>query len=261
MDFGRGFFRVRAAVFGVMMLVSLLWTILLSVEVFLLYDKSDASQRNFVGVLIFINALTAMLLPALLIVQFRPWLDAARLLFLILAHFGVGGLFTAWQSSFKCPTESNAEHDRCRSINLAIMICSWVVPALLTWYSAFLAVMYYWRRDHPKPANVEKHLSDLPMMLPSRKPSLRRPSVAPVSPAAGPSHRVSVPVSQVSRPSWLAAPAPAPGPSTPIASTPRAPPQRDVRGSRSLLPYENSDSSFSSPRSSGRLSKPAPPLY
>ncbi|EIW60054.1 uncharacterized protein TRAVEDRAFT_145096 [Trametes versicolor FP-101664 SS1] len=252
MELGRAFFKVRAAVFGVMMLVSLLWTILLSVEVFVLYDQSDTAQRNFVGVLIFINALTAILLPALLLVQFRPWLDAARLLFLLLAQFGTAALFTSWNPTFQCPTENTK---RCQSVNLAILICSWVIPAMLTWYSAFLAVMYYWRKDHPPTDSPEKRLSDLPMMIPSRRPSLRRPSVAPVAPVTPmrPAvNRASNTASQTSRPSWLAA-----SPSTPVASSSRAPPQRGVPANPV---YESTESSYSSPRSSGRLSKPPPPL-
>ncbi|KAI0636798.1 hypothetical protein C8Q77DRAFT_525173 [Trametes polyzona] len=251
MEFGRAFFKVRSIAFVVTTFISLLWTILLSVEVFVLYDRSDASQRNFVGVLIFINALTAILLPALLIVAFRPWLDAARLLLLLLAHFA--GLFTARFSSFRCPIQ-NEEAKQCRTFNLVIMICSWVVPALLVWYSAFLAVMYYWRRDHPSSESPEKRLSDLPMMIPSRRPSTRRPSIAPIAPIRPTSNRTSNPASQMSRPSWLAAP----GPSTPVASSSRTPPQRSVPANPT---YESSESAYSSQRSSGRLSKPPPLLY
>ncbi|KAI0831487.1 hypothetical protein BC628DRAFT_1353882 [Trametes gibbosa] len=251
MEFGRAFFKVRTVSFLVTMLVSLLWTALLSVEVFLLYDQSDPAQRDFVGVLIFINALTAILLPSLLIVRFRLWLDAARLLFLLLANFGIAGLFTARSSTFECPLQ-HIENKLCRSVNLAIMICSWLVPALLVWYSAFLAAMYYWRRDHPPMDSPEKRLSDLPIMVPSRRPSLRRPSLTPIAPIRPAPNRASNPASQVSRPSWLAAP------TTPVASSSRTPPRLSVPANTL---YEPSSSSYSSPRSSGRLSKPPPPLY
>ncbi|KAI0372831.1 hypothetical protein BV20DRAFT_1034104 [Pilatotrama ljubarskyi] len=249
MQFGPGFFKVRTIAFVVLLLVSLLWTVLLSVEVFMLYDKSDPSQRNFVGVFIFTNALTAVLMPALLIVQFRPWLDAARLFLLLLVHFGTAILFTIWNSSFVCP---NDQRRQCQSVNLAIMICSWVVPALLVWYSAFLAVMYYWRRDHPPSESLEKRLSDLPMMLPSRRTSTRRPSVTPAVSARSSDNRASNSASQLSRPSWLAFPP------TPVASTSRTPPQRGVPAGSV---HESAVFSNTSPRSSGRLSKPAPPLY
>ncbi|KAH9901102.1 hypothetical protein C8Q73DRAFT_230294 [Cubamyces lactineus] len=279
MELGAGFHKVRAITFAVMITLSLLWTVLLSVEIFLLDAQSDPSQRNFVGVFIFIDALTVILLPALLLVQFRPWLDAARLLFLLLAHFGVVILFTAWNSTFACPTSSSMEYDRCRSVNLAILICGWSIPSILVWYSAFLAVMYYWRRGHPVPEGEDKRLSDLPMMLPSRRPSTRRPSAATVTPVAGPSTLPMIqtqlagpstlPVMQtqvpspahttfghtrhMSHPSWLSSPP------TPVASSSRTPPQR---GTLNGSAYESSESAYSSsPRSSGRLSKPAPLLY
>ncbi|KAL7283537.1 hypothetical protein ACG7TL_002971 [Trametes sanguinea] len=199
MEFGIGFFKVRTGIFLVMTFVSVVFAAALSVEVFLTDDKADPSQRNFVGVFIFADALTAILMPALLIVQFRPWLDAARLLFLLLMHFGIAVLFTVWNPSFQCTADTYAELKECQSVNTAILVCGWVLPAMLIWYSAFLAVMHYWRKDHPAPEPVEKRLSDLPMMLPSRRPSVRRPSVAPsfaalatpvtapATPVAGPS--------------------------------------------------------------------------
>ncbi|KAI8998479.1 hypothetical protein BD414DRAFT_475187 [Trametes punicea] len=246
-----------------MTFVSLVWTILLCVEVFLLDEQSDPSQRNFVGVFIFVDAFTAILLPVLLIVPFRPWLDAARFLFLLLAHLGTAILFTVWNPSFRCPTETNAEHDRCQSVNLVIMICGWVIPALLIWYSAFLGLMYYWRKEHPLPECVERRASDLPMMLPSRRASTKRPSIAPTALGAGPltatihsappaDKTMSTHASHMLPPSWLASP------STPVASSSRTPPQCSVL---TASVYTTSESVPYSTRSSGRLSKPAPLIY
>ncbi|CDO72880.1 hypothetical protein BN946_scf185002.g65 [Trametes cinnabarina] len=110
MEFGRAFFKVRTGVFLVTTFVSVVFAVLLSVEAFLTDDTADPSQRNFVGVFIFADALTAILMPALLIAQFRPWLDAARLLLLLLTHFGMAILFTVWNPSFRCPADSERRY-------------------------------------------------------------------------------------------------------------------------------------------------------
>ncbi|TBU45737.1 hypothetical protein BD309DRAFT_917299 [Dichomitus squalens] len=177
MELSPGFRRVRTGVFALTTFVSVLWVVLLSVEIFVLYDRSDAAQRNLVAILIFTNAITAIMLPVLSIFQFRAWLDAARLLFLLMIHIGTALLFTIWNATFQCPADASQRRD-CRSVNIAIVACAWVVPFLLIWYAAFLAVTYrMWHNDRKKPDEElsEKRLSELPMMLPSS----RRPSLGP----------------------------------------------------------------------------------
>ncbi|KAI1794529.1 hypothetical protein LXA43DRAFT_995415 [Ganoderma leucocontextum] len=171
MALSAGFRMVRAWVFAVTTFISLLWVILLCVEIFMLYDQSDAAQRNLVGVLIFINAVTAVMLPVLSILPFRPWLDAARLLFLLLVHIGTALLFTIWVATFSCPSEPS-QSKVCHDVNVAIVVCSWVVPTFLVWYAAFLAVSWrLWHEDQKQMLEEasEKRLSELPMMLPSNR--------------------------------------------------------------------------------------------
>ncbi|PIL24153.1 hypothetical protein GSI_13906 [Ganoderma sinense ZZ0214-1] len=145
MALSAGFRLVRTWVFAVTTFVSFLWVVLLCVEIFALYDQSDSAQRSLVGVLIFINAVTAVMLPVLAILPFRPWLDAARLLFLLLVHIGTALLFTLWDSTFSCPSEP----------------VSWRL----------------WHEDQKQmlEEEPEKRLSELPMMLPSN----RHPALGP----------------------------------------------------------------------------------
>jgi hypothetical protein len=87
------------------------------------WDTSDPSERPspsqypfnalifrstgpIVAVMLLTNTITLIMLLILLILQFRPWLDAARVLFLLLAHTGVAGTFALWNPSFQCPTSS-----------------------------------------------------------------------------------------------------------------------------------------------------------
>ncbi|KAI0709436.1 hypothetical protein C8Q76DRAFT_109489 [Earliella scabrosa] len=172
-----GFHRTRTWVFVIATFVSLVWTALLSAEIFVLYDRSDRAQRNLVGVMIFVNAVTAVMPLVLLLVEFRVWLDGARMAFLLVAHFGTALLFALFNPTFVCPAEPS-QRKLCRDVNLAILVCSWVLPALFVWYSAFLAVMHYKKLTDVAPAREarEKHLStDLPIM----NPASRRPSTVP----------------------------------------------------------------------------------
>ncbi|KAI0807408.1 hypothetical protein C8Q74DRAFT_1227490 [Fomes fomentarius] len=182
MAYSRGFNIVRTWILVIATVLSLVWTALLSAEIFVLYDRSDRAQRNLVGVMIFVNAVTATMPLVLLILEFRPYLDGARLAFLLTAHFGAALLFTLFNPTFMCPTESS-QRTICRNVNLAITVCSWILPALLAFYAAFLAVMYHSKQTDPAPKLTsgpdcdprEKHMSDLPIM----NPASRRPSTVP----------------------------------------------------------------------------------
>ncbi|OBZ75304.1 hypothetical protein A0H81_04149 [Grifola frondosa] len=172
MEMSPVFFKIRNVAFACIIAVSLVWAILLCVEISTRYDVSDPSQRNLVGVLIFINAVTSIMLPILLIAEFRAWLDAARLVFLLLVHVGTAALFTAWNPGFTCPNQTGDAVGVCQLINMYILLGSWVIPAMLVWYSAVLGVMFYLRSRYPVPPKMpEKRESELPMMLPSRHAS------------------------------------------------------------------------------------------
>ncbi|KAH9945961.1 uncharacterized protein BXZ73DRAFT_72845 [Epithele typhae] len=248
-----GFYKARAWVFSIGTLLSLTWTILLSVELFVLFDSSDPTQRNLVGVLILVNALTAITLPCLMLVTFRPWLDGARLLLLLFAQVGPAILFSAWNGTFVCPRPA-PQRATCANINTVILILSWVVPMLLVWYSAYLAVMYCLR---PKPTKImvtewedpEKRLSELPMMVPSsRRPSAVSETMGSGSDSSGSSatlldtpRTAPGPVSnaQFGRPLWLNQ-----SPSqyhTPQVFMPVAPPQA-ARASMQRPPYQRQTS-------------------
>ncbi|OCH95038.1 hypothetical protein OBBRIDRAFT_823168 [Obba rivulosa] len=182
------FARVRMVAFSLMIIVSLVWISLLSVEISTRWDISDPSQRGLVGVLIIVNSITAVMLPTLMIVEFRMWLDAARLLFLLLAHIGTAlfendpwfsllprllrsgtaALYTAWNAGFNCPDENSDAQGVCRLINMYILLGTWVIPAMLLAYSSWSALVYY-RYPHCLEAMIisDRRESVLPIMSPS----------------------------------------------------------------------------------------------
>ncbi|KAH9842695.1 uncharacterized protein C8Q71DRAFT_733990 [Rhodofomes roseus] len=159
------FSRVRLIAFALMTMLSLVGTTLLCVELFVRVDVTDNSQRNIVLLLILINSCTSIMFPAMLLVQYTPLWEAARLLCLVFFQIGSSGVFTAWYAAFRCPDPVAT----CRRINMAILASVWVIPTLLLMYSGTLAAMVYWGWKHPEFQTAvlrEKRESELPMMSP-----------------------------------------------------------------------------------------------
>lgn len=82
-----------------------------------------------------------------LLVKFRTWLDAARLLFLLICHIGMAASFAIWNSSSSCADDSEPSCycsdvfvltdiqapdslGVCHLLNVYIIIASWVAPLL-----------------------------------------------------------------------------------------------------------------------------------
>jgi len=152
--------KIRTAAFSLMMLTSLSWSAVLIVELFLRWDISDKSQRDLVLILILINSSTSIMLPVLLIMQFKVWWDGVRVFFLLIFHIGTAVLFTVWNPTFLCSAGDND----CRRVNMYILVGSWINPALLLLYLVCLTTMLYWRKQVS--ALPEKRVSELPMMSP-----------------------------------------------------------------------------------------------
>ncbi|KAJ7710026.1 hypothetical protein B0H17DRAFT_1030322 [Mycena rosella] len=160
------FLKIRAIAFSLINLFSLLWIVLLSVYMFYEWDTSDPAERPIVAVMLLTDTLTLVMLLILLILPFRPWLDAARFLFLMLAHIGIAGAFAFWNPSFHCPTATPDSEGVCRLLNLYILVASWIIPVLLIMYAAGLALAMVRSSPHNNLPPLERD-SILPMMLPT----------------------------------------------------------------------------------------------
>jgi len=86
-------------------------------------------------------------LPSLAL-EFKAWLDAARVLFLLVAHLGVAAAFAHWSPRFTCLRQGKcsqpggsirrsdimglAPDDQavCRLVILYILVISWILPIL-----------------------------------------------------------------------------------------------------------------------------------
>lgn len=151
--------------FAIIMLFSILWTILLSVESFMQWDAPDSMQRNLLALLIVANALSAVSLPPLLAVPFKTWVDVVPLLMLFLAHAGAAIIYAFCFSQLTCSSEGG--NSRCGSVNIVILVFSWLQPILLLCYIIGLIILIVKQRGNPEsPEFFDKRRSDLPMMRP-----------------------------------------------------------------------------------------------
>ncbi|KAI0748297.1 hypothetical protein C8Q80DRAFT_1344547 [Daedaleopsis nitida] len=185
MAYSRHFHLIRRWVLAICALLSLVWCALLCVEIYLLEDRSDRAQKNLVLVMIFVDAATCAMSIALILVKFHGYVDGARLALLLTGHIGTAALFTLFNPTFVCPTQLS-ERKVCKDVNLAILVCNWVLPALLVWYSAYFAVTHFRGQDEPaaittsRTRSREKHESNLlPMMAAPKESFSRAPSTIP----------------------------------------------------------------------------------
>ncbi|KAF5381092.1 hypothetical protein D9615_003861 [Tricholomella constricta] len=145
MQYPSVFVKIRATALGCLSLAGVLWAILLCIVLFSQWEVLDISERTLVLLMLVTHTISAVVLLILLIVVFRPWLDAARIMLLLMAHIGIAGAFAYWYPNFKCVTQDPAQEAVCKLIIAYILIASWIVPFLFVVYGSGLALMV-WRR-------------------------------------------------------------------------------------------------------------------
>jgi len=139
------FMKARTVAFSCILLASLLWALLLSLVVFFRWEVSLPLERSLVVVMLCANAITVIMVPLLLLLRFRVWLDVARLFFLLALHIGCAASFAYCIAYFICADQSPDQEGICKLINIYILLASWVNPVLLLLYAAGLAFMLYRR--------------------------------------------------------------------------------------------------------------------
>jgi len=138
----RMFLLIRSIAFSLIMFLCLLWIILLCIVLFLQWDVMNHTERSLMFIILGVDSFTIVILPILLLRQFRPWLDAARFCLLIILHTGVAGLFTYKSREFQCSAQTVDQGAVCNLIVLYVIISSWLVAACIIGYACGLAVLF-----------------------------------------------------------------------------------------------------------------------
>jgi len=140
------FLRLRAWAFGIISLLSFTWIALLSVVAYTRFTLSSRPEQTFIIVLLLVNLLTVVLLPVMLLLRFRSWLDAVRMFTLLTCHIGIAATYTVWVPNMPCSSSSADEEGVCELVGTYMLIGAWIIPVLLIVYCCCLALMVYRRR-------------------------------------------------------------------------------------------------------------------
>lgn len=146
MDESPLFLRLRTIALCCVNFVSFIWIVLDSVIIFLQWGPMERSERALISVMLIANVITLLTLLVLLLVEFRVWLDVARVCLLLIAQMGTAGAFAFWRPRFYCENKSGDQQGICDIIALHILITSWIIPVLLLIYLTGLAIRVYRRR-------------------------------------------------------------------------------------------------------------------
>jgi len=137
------FMKARTVAFACVLTMSFIWAIVLCVVAFLRWDVSSSLERSLIVIMLLTNAITVIMMPLLLLLKFRVWLDVPRLLLLLVFHIGSAVALAYCNANFACPPSD--QQGTCHIINICILVCCWINPALLLAYAAGLAYMLYHR--------------------------------------------------------------------------------------------------------------------
>jgi len=119
---------------------------LLCVVAYTRFSLSSQPEQTFIVVLLLINLLTVVLLPVMLLLRFRAWLDAVRMLSLLTCHIGIAVAYTIWVPNMPCSSSNGDETGVCELVNTYTLIGTWIIPVLLIVYCCCLALMVYRRK-------------------------------------------------------------------------------------------------------------------
>ncbi|KAK0459615.1 uncharacterized protein EV420DRAFT_1641819 [Desarmillaria tabescens] len=155
MDYSPAFLKIRAIGLGLISFLSLLAIILFCIQIFTQWDTTISSERYMIILMLLTHTVTVIMLPILILVSFRPWLDAIRFLFLLVIHISTATTFTYWFPRYACPANAT-QREQCRLYNIYILVLSWIVTAHVIIYVIGLSVFVYrTRASADKPLRVD----------------------------------------------------------------------------------------------------------
>lgn len=148
------------------MLLSFTWITLLCVVAYTRFTVSSRPEQTFIVILLLINLLTVILLPVMLLLRFRSWLDAVRMLTLLTCHIGVAAAYAAWVPNMPCSSSNGDETGVCELVNTYTLIGVWIIPVLLIVYCCCLALMVHRRRRRLDAEDLEsKQVTSSPSLV------------------------------------------------------------------------------------------------
>ncbi|KAJ8597972.1 hypothetical protein M405DRAFT_4993 [Rhizopogon salebrosus TDB-379] len=134
-----GFRKFRLIVLALASVLSLIWSVIITVYMAKNWSSYNAAQRGFFFGLIAVDFIGGILLYLMVVVQYKFWPDAARTVVLLGLHVAGSVVFTMHSSSFPCSAFGSTAN--CHIMTMIVIVGSWVISALMAMYAICLPVM------------------------------------------------------------------------------------------------------------------------
>ncbi|KAG1877881.1 hypothetical protein DFJ58DRAFT_753089 [Suillus subalutaceus] len=135
-ELGSGFRKFRRIVLAFASILSLIWTIIISVYIANNWSGYNSGERGFLFGLIALDFIGSILLYLMIVVQYQFWPDAARTM--ILLSLNVAGAVVFLILSPKFPCSAFGSTAKCHNMTLTVLIGSWIISALILLYAICL---------------------------------------------------------------------------------------------------------------------------
>jgi len=154
MEWWSVFRTARRAVFGVISIISLLWSILLSVYLAREWKHAVEAQRVIVLLMICMNTVFSVLLYLMIVVVFQIWLDFARTVFLFAVHFGIAVSLTILGHTFDCSVFKSQQ--TCTGTYRLSLSVEWMMAVVFLLHAITLCVMSRIPQPQPEEPMIPK---------------------------------------------------------------------------------------------------------
>ncbi|KAF4576485.1 hypothetical protein EYR36_000918 [Pleurotus pulmonarius] len=149
------FTKYRRITFAFCAVASLGWTIFLSIFLSREWVEYDISERAIAVGLVAHHGLATILMYLMAVLQFRKWLDAARVAFVLVFQIGTIVVFSLFSTDFPC-NRFLGSPAACRTGMLAAIIGIWSQTGVLLIYACVLALMTCFPAPLRAPVEVAK---------------------------------------------------------------------------------------------------------
>ncbi|KAF8797934.1 hypothetical protein BYT27DRAFT_7124036 [Phlegmacium glaucopus] len=140
---------IRILIFALSTIACMVWTAFYTFLLIRGWSSFLVDQRAIILVLISIYGISSIILYLMIVVIFRPWMDGARVAFLVLFQVGGTVTFFIFRPSFPC--HNIGTQSTCRAVEDIVIFGGWSLSGLLLIYGFFLAIMSYVPVPTPPP--------------------------------------------------------------------------------------------------------------
>ncbi|OJA14879.1 hypothetical protein AZE42_00803 [Rhizopogon vesiculosus] len=130
------FRRFRLIVLALASVLSLIWSIIITIYMAKNWSSYDSTQRAFLFGLIAIDFIGSILLYLMVVVKYQFWPDAARTVVLLGLEVAGSAVFMTRSSSFPCSAFGSTAN--CHIMTMIVIVGSWVISALVAMYAICL---------------------------------------------------------------------------------------------------------------------------